>query len=302
MMNNKKQNALTISQLEKRFGDFKALKGVTFDLRQGEILGFLGPNGAGKSTTIRSIMGFSKYDAGEIAYFDRGVLSRPDTETQKNIAYAGADTGLYGDMSAAEHIRLVSGLRAVDQKDISTLVDMFGLDTKKRVEDLSSGNKQKLQLILALMSRAPITILDEPTTALDPLMQETLYKFLKQHRDAGNSILMSSHNLAEVQKVCDRVAVIRQGEIVAIEDIADIKAKRLYLIRVEFNKLPESLVNKIKVIKGVTLEKTKDNSLAIKVKGDIQEILRLLAPEQIRDIEVTHSPLEDLFMEYYINV
>lgn len=209
--------AIKIEDLKKYFGETKAVDGVSLEVNQGEIMGVLGPNGAGKTTTIRCLMDFLRPDAGSIEILGRDA-QKNSTQLKKEIGFLSGEVRFYEGWTGAEHIELIERLRGVSLLD-SHLGKRFNFDASKKVRNLSTGNKQKLGLILALMHQPQVLIMDEPTVGLDPLLQNSIYEILESEAARGTTIFMSSHNLREVERVCHRVAIIKQGQLVTVEPI-----------------------------------------------------------------------------------
>ncbi|MDL2287929.1 ABC transporter ATP-binding protein [Oscillospiraceae bacterium OttesenSCG-928-F05] len=223
--------AIEIRGLEKRYGKHIGIRNVTFSVDEGEILGFVGPNGAGKSTTIKSLMGFIFPDAGTATIC--GYNTAKDSKTIKAFTgYVPSEVRLYPSLSVGELLRRNAGFYSEDcGSETARLCSLFEIDTKKRFRELSSGNKKKVSIVCALMAGPRVIILDEPTNGLDPVMQKRLFEELHSRTQAGATVLLSSHNLAEVQEYCRRVAFIRDGTILAVTDLsADMEAAKLVTV------------------------------------------------------------------------
>lgn len=286
--------AIEIKNLKKYFGKTKAVDDISFDIEKGEVFGFLGPNGAGKTTTIRCMMDFIFPESGSISILDKD--SRKDSvELKKKIGYLSASESLYSHWTGNDHIQFLEQLNK-NSSTAKKLAQDFDLDLNKKTKNLSFGNKQKLALILALMHKPEILILDEPTVGLDPLLQNLIYKILQEYRDQGTTIFMSSHNLPEVEKICDRVAIIKNGKIVAIENIKSIQEKWLRTINIHFN---EKYNEKDFELKGIKILSQNEKHISFTAKGDVNEIINKIAKYKIKDIEITHASLEEIFMEFY---
>lgn len=282
--------AISFNNVSKRYPNGKGIFNVNLIVKAGEIYGFLGPNGAGKTTAIRTLMDFMRPDGGyiKVLNFDSKINS---VEIKKIIGYVPADKQMYDKLSGKEHVKLYSTNRI---NNAFSLAKRLKLDLKTPVKHLSSGNKQKLAVILALIGDPKILVMDEPTAGLDPLFQQEIYDILKEFKNNGGSVFLSSHNLPEVEKICDRVGVIKEGKIVAEKTMQDIRDMSIHIIDVHTkNKLS------IKKSKSVEITKHTDNHTILKVKGDLNTIIKQLAGQNITDLEVTHASLEDIFMEYY---
>lgn len=286
--------ALEIKNLKKYFGKTKAVDGISFNIAQGEIFGFLGPNGAGKTTTIRSIMNFYNLTSGKIKILD--LDSKKDSVLVKDkIGYLPADVRLYDNWTGKDHIVLLEKIHAKKSKAIE-LAKKLDLNLRIKFKNLSTGNKRKLGLVLALMFDPELIILDEPTAGLDPILQNVVYEILEDAQKSGATIFMSSHNLAEVERICHHVAIIRQGKLVAVEDIQALKNKRMHLVTARFNKKPTKSQF---TFDGVEIQEELPSGYILNVKGDINPLVKKLAGYDLRDLEITHASLEEVFLEFY---
>lgn len=286
--------AIKVDQLKKYFGKNKAVDGISFDVEKGEIYGFLGPNGAGKTTTIRCMMDFIRPKGGEVKIL--GLDAQKDTVALKSqIGYLSSEERLYDTWTGQDHINLLKRIRG-DSKRAKKLTTQFNLNPNLKIHHLSSGNKRKLSLILALMSEPEVLILDEPTAGFDPLLQNVIYDILREYRDRGRSVFMSSHNLAEIERICNRVAIIKQGKLVATESIQDLKKKKLYSIEVYFD---QKFNKKDFKLEGVKIVEEMPTGLIINVKGDVNPLIKKLNKYQLTDLEIKHAGLEEIFLEFY---
>lgn len=294
-------NVIEIKNLKKYFsargglgGKVKAVDDISFEVKKGEIFGFLGPNGAGKTTTIRCMMDFIRPTEGSISIL--GLDSRKDSvELKGKIGYLSGDTRLYDKWTGAEHIKFVECLRG-KSKNLKDLLKKLNFDPKLKFKHLSSGNRRKLGLILALMNDPEILIMDEPTLGLDPLLQNEIYEILEEMRGKGTTIFMSSHNLPEVEKVCDRAGIIKEGKLVGIETIEELGEKRLRRIEVRFaDKFNKSDFKS----DGVENVEEIADGLLLTVRGDINPVIQKIAQHKLHDLEISHATLEDVFLEFY---
>ena len=292
--------AIRIDNLKKHFPatlktkPVKAVDGITFEINKGECFGFLGPNGAGKTTTIRCIMNFLHPSDGKIEIL--GKDSRKDSVLLKSkIGYLPGNVRLNGAWSGEEHIRFVESIRGKSES-ARELAKKFDLDLSKKFKNLSSGNKQKLGLVLALMSEPEIIIMDEPTVGLDPLLQSLIYEVLEGLRKKGTTILISSHNLNEVERLCDRVGIIKEGKMVTVEPVAKLEGKRLHKIEVRFDdKFKKSEFD----IKGVENIEEISGGFIVTAGGDVNNIIKVIAKHKVTDLEITHASLEEVFLKFY---
>lgn len=286
---------ISVNNLKKYFGKTKAVDGISFEVNEGEIVGFLGPNGAGKTTTIRCLMDFLRPDEGKIEIF--GLDAQQNSEKLKrDIGHLSSESTLYSSWTGQEHIHFLEKIRGLSKLD-EELVEELKLDVLKKAGALSTGNKRKLGVILALMHQPKLLILDEPTLGLDPLLQNYIYEILKTHAAKGNTVFMSSHNLAEVEKICNRVIVLRNGKIVNVEKVSDLRAKKIYTIYAFFE---GDTPKKELTTDGAELIEEFSDGLALKVKGDIKPLLTKLSNyKNLKDLEIAHANLEEVFMEFY---
>jgi ABC-2 type transport system ATP-binding protein len=216
-------HVITITNLVKSYGSFRALDGLDLELRPGEVLGFLGPNGAGKSTTIRVLLGLLRADSGEVKLLG-GDPWRDARELHGRLAYVPGDVSLWPNLTGMEAINLLAGLRGpVDRKRRDELIDRFELNPRKKGRAYSKGNRQKVALVAALCGDVDLLLLDEPTSGLDPLMEATFQNCVEEATARGTSVLLSSHILAEVERLCDRVSIVRNGRTVESGTLADLR-------------------------------------------------------------------------------
>jgi ABC-2 type transport system ATP-binding protein len=287
------ETVIKVEKLKKAFGALEAVGGISFDVRKGEIFGFLGPNGAGKTTTIRCLMDLLRPDAGTVTIF--GLGARKDaSQLKKRIGYLPGEVSLYGGWTGQEHIRFVEKMSR-PSKIAERLVKEFDLDTKFKVKNLSSGNKQKLGLILALMKQPDLLILDEPTLGLDPLLQNKTYEILQEFAENGTTVFMSSHNLAEVERICWRVGIIKDGKLISVDSVRELKGKKIYNLTARFSQeAPEDFA-----MPGVEITKKMPGGVVLRIKGDINPVLEKLKQYELTDIEIAHESLEQVFLEFY---
>ncbi len=288
------KSIIIIKNLKKYFGKIHAVDDISLEIKKGEIFGFLGPNGAGKSTTIRCMMGFNKPTAGQITVFGHD-MSTDSVEAKKQIGYLPGNVKLYDAWTGSDHIKFFESIRG-KSSSVKSLIERFDFNANVKFRHLSSGNKQKLGLILALMNDPKLIVMDEPTVGLDPLLQNEIYKVLMEMCAAGSTIFISSHNLPEVERLCDRVAIIKDGKLVAVEDIKELGDKKLHKIEVRFgDKFNETEFK----ISGVDSIERISDGLIITVSGDLNKIFQIITKHKIIDCEVNHASLEDVFMKFY---
>ncbi|MBU5999655.1 MAG: ABC transporter ATP-binding protein [Lactococcus cremoris] len=285
-----------VKGLQKNFGQFQALKDVSFEVNAGEVLGYIGPNGAGKSATIRILLGIIRATQGKVQIFGKDVW-QDSIEIHKKIAYVPGDVYLWPNLSGGETIDLFLKLHgASNQEKRDQLIKKFDLNPKKKVRSYSKGNRQKIALIAALATEAELYIFDEPTSGLDPLMEAVFQEEVKALKAAGKAIILSSHILSEVEKLADRVAVIRKGEIVETGTLDDLRHLTRYQYKVE----TEQEAVGLKELSSVHDLQIKENEATFQADSDaIDEILNTLLLYGVKKLEATPPTLEDLFMRHY---
>jgi len=287
-------SVIEIKNLKKYFKETKAVDDISLKVEKEEIFGFLGPNGAGKTTTIRTMMDFIRPTSGSVTML--GLDAQKDTvELKKKVGYLSGELRLYKNWTGKEHIDFVRSLN--DGNDISDdIIKRFDFDPSRKVKTLSSGNRQKLGIIMAFMTKPELLIMDEPTNALDPLLQNETYDLIQEVAKQGTTVFMSSHNLAEVDRVCSQVAIIKQGKIVTTESIKNLKDKRLYTVTAHFaDSFDENQFN----IDGINITKQMQAGLIMNVKGDVNQVVQLLSQHKLKDLQIEHASLEDIFLEFY---
>jgi ABC-2 type transport system ATP-binding protein len=288
------KNVIEIKDLKKYFGKVHAVDGVSFEVKEGETFGFLGPNGAGKTTTIRTMMDFIRPTEGTISIF--GKDSKTDSvELKSMIGYLPGNVRLNANWTGFDHIKFVEGIRGKGHM-AETIAQKLDLDLSKKFRNLSSGNKQKLGIVLALMHSPKLLIMDEPTVGLDPLLQNEIYNMLAELKQKGTSIFISSHNLPEVERICDRVGIIKNGKMVAVETLKELSGKRLHRVEVRF----ESKVKSSEFdFDGVENIEEMPDGLIFSVGGNLNPVLQKLAKYKVTDLSISHADLEEIFLKYY---
>jgi len=282
--------------LTKSYGPVLALDGLQLTVEQGDIFGFLGPNGAGKTTTIRLLLDFIRPSSGRAEILGSDT-QRESLAVRRRVGYLAGDVSLYESMTGEGLLNLLDHLRGDGSlQHARRLADRLDLALHRRIGEHSSGMRQKLALVAALMPRPELLVLDEPTKGLDPLVQKELYAILKEERERGCTVFLSSHNLPEVEKVCNRVGIVRKGKLVAVEEVEAIKHKKVRLLTLTFSRpvARESLV-----MQGVEIRSLDGNHAELAVLGHVPDILRRLAELPIEDFEFPEATLEDTFMKFY---
>ena len=281
--------------LSKRYGHQFALKDLQLQVQQGEVLGYLGPNGAGKTTTIRLLLGMIAPTSGSASIFGLDVQQQAP-EVHKRLAYVPGEPNLWPSLTGQEVLALLGRVQGqVDVVYRDELIQRFDLDLSKKVRSYSKGNRQKVILIAALMTRADLLILDEPTSGLDPLMERTFRECMAEAKQRGQTILLSSHILSEVEALCDRVAILRAGELLEIGTLAEMRHLSALSVEATFDRSPPDVSH----VAGVSEVHVEDRTLHCQVSGSIQPLLSVLAAAGVRDFLSTRPSLEELFLAHY---
>ncbi len=284
----------------KKFGrEVIGAQEVSFTVYKGEIFGFLGPNGAGKTTTMRAILNYLHIQTGEITVL--GFDHKKDyIEIRKKIGYIPGELALYDNFTGAELIKYFNKFRPHKEEFLKELKDTFTVDLTQKIRTLSSGNKKQVGIILALASKPAFLLLDEPTSGLDPLITSRFHRIIKQLKSEGITIFLSSHNLSEVQAVCDRVAIIKDGKIILVEKIEDLKNKFLQNIKIVFSSNNSPNEKDFKSVQSiVSFEKSNNNAYRLKIKENIDELLSWLTGYDVERITIEDASLEEIFLHYY---
>ena len=287
---------ISVSDLSKYYGSVPGVEKISFDVSRGEIFGFLGPNGAGKTSTIRLLLDLLRPSSGQIKIFGRQIDTHSQ-EIREKCGYLPGSFAAYGDITGAEFLSFAASMRRTKTKIQSSLIDRFQLtqgDLAKKIKHLSLGMLQKIGIIQAFFHDPDLLILDEPTSGLDPLMQEEFYHLMRENQQDGKTIFFSSHNLPEVEKVCHRIAIIREGQLVALETLEGLKKKKLKRLRFSLNHAVPDLE-----LPGASLVEHKDLSYEFLVEGDMQMLLQRLSTLPIKDLTLPEADLEEVFMAYY---
>lgn len=283
--------------LTKFYGRSRGIIDVGLRVERGEIFGFLGPNGAGKTTTIRLLLDLIRPTRGHARVLGLDP-QRNGVEVRRRVGYLPGELALYPDLTGRQMVEYAAHLRGdVSQKEVARLADRLEVDLSRPIRTLSHGNRQKIGILLALMHRPELLILDEPTTGLDPLMQQVLYELLEEVRAEGRTVFFSSHVLPEVERLCDRVGILREGRLIAVESISGLKQKALRRIELYFDRPvePEMFRN----LPGVVEVRASGAVLHVALQGSVDPLLKAAAQHTVLNI-VTYEPnLEEMFLALY---
>lgn len=295
--NNEGEGVICIKNLVKYYGKIRGIEDFTLTVNKGEIFGFLGPNGAGKTTTIRLCLALISKTSGSITI--AGMDSHEDSvRIRKRVGYVPGDFGLIPNTRVRKYLEYLLSLKKCESRDrMKDLAARFDLDLKRKTSELSRGNKQKVGVVQAFMADQDIIILDEPTTGLDPLMQQEFYRLLKEEKKNGKTIFMSSHILAEAEAVCDRVAIIKEGRLKVVEEIESLKNKTGKVLAVEFR--TPAAIEEFN-LPGVSDIQVDDNILTLTVHENLDSVIKAVAAHNISNMNLKTYSLEQLFLRYYV--
>jgi ABC-2 type transport system ATP-binding protein len=289
-------NVIEIKNLTKTYGKARGISDISFSVEEGEIFGFIGPNGAGKSTTIRTLLSLIYPTSGSATIFGKDTV-RFAPEIKKEIGYLPSEVFYYDNMKVKDLLNYSASFYKKDcSKRIKELAEIMDLDLNKKIDDLSLGNKKKVGIVQGLLHEPKLIILDEPTSGLDPLMQQKFFELLEEENRKGATILFSSHILTEVQRLCNRVAIIKEGKIVTVEKISTLKENTYKKFRVETK---ETLAPYYFNLPGVNKLEVKGNLTSFLFKGNINEVMRKIAEIEITNLWIEEPDLEEIFMHYY---
>lgn len=281
--------------LTKYYGKSLGIKDVDLQVEEGEMFGFIGPNGAGKSTTIRLLMGLIYPTSGEAKLFGKDAIA-DGPEVRKRIGYLPSEIFYYDKMKVIDLLNYSASFYDKDcSKKIKELSDIMELDLNRRIEDLSYGNKKKVGIVQGLLHEPDLIILDEPTGGLDPLMQQRFFNIIKEANKKGATVFFSSHILGEVQELCNRVAIIKDGSIIEVQDIKILRENNYKKISI----LGDKLNKEVFLLNGVTKLIKDEDEISFFYKGDINEITKAISSIKVRDVNMEEPTLEEVFMHYY---
>ena len=281
--------------LTKWYGRQRGVEDVTFDVVEGEAFGFLGPNGAGKTTTIRLLLGFLRPTAGAVRVL--GMDAFDDAPAiHARVSYLGSDPGFLGELTGAEQLDYLGRLRGLPRRAWAPLAERLELDPTMRIKRLSRGNRQKIGVIAAFMGREPLLVLDEPTSGLDPIMQREFLALAAEARAQGRTMFLSSHNLVEVERACDRVAIIRSGRLAEVSTVGDLMGAHWRSVNLVLAAPPPRGAFELP---GVEVVATTGREVHLMVRGDVNALLARIAGLRVEDIAITTPDVEDLFLRLY---
>lgn len=288
-------NIIELNNLTKFYGKAKGIEDVSLEVKEGEIFGFIGPNGAGKSTTIRTLMGLIFPTSGVAKMFGEDVTTA-GPKIRSNIGYLPSEVFYYDKMKVKDLLNYTAGFYKKDcKKRMNELTEIMELDTSRRIEDLSYGNKKKVGIVQGLLHSPKLIVLDEPTSGLDPLMQKKFFDIIQEENKKGATVFFSSHILAEVQDMCNRVAIIKDGSIIKIEDIKTLREDNYKKITIRGEAIDPSKY----VMEGVTQVVDGEEELKFFYKGNINKMTKVIGSDALKDVLIEEPTLEEIFMHYY---
>ncbi len=297
-MPNASNPIIELNGLTKRYGDVVGIKGLSLQVFDGEIFALLGPNGAGKTTTIRLILDFIRPTSGNISVF--GLSPQTDgVAMRQRVGYLPGDFVTYNYMTGATVTEYLTNLRGTKPVKLDMLCERFKLDLSRKIADLSKGNRQKIGLVQAFMNDPDLLILDEPTSGLDPLLQHEFQEMLREEKEQGKTVFLSSHVMSEVEATCDRVCIIREGELVTTGTISELTGLSLWTVKIAFSEPIDATA--FDGLNGVTVNDRSERSCTLSVSGDgaMDGVIKTASKYDVVTFESEHASLEDAFLQYY---
>jgi ABC-2 type transport system ATP-binding protein len=279
------------------YGRHRGILDVDLRIEEGEVFGFLGPNGAGKTTAQRVLMDVIRPTAGVARMFGKDC-QKEGVAARDRVGYLPGELSLYENMKASQFFKMYFSLQKsnTDRRYWQTLAERLDLDTSRKIRELSRGNKQKVGVVAAFMSKPDLLILDEPTSGLDPLVQQTVMELVREANQAGSTVFFSSHILSEIQAVCDRVGIIREGQMVATERVQDMTRQQFKRLRINFATMPPADAFNQEGVKEITRD---EQGVLLEIRENLDQVLKTAAPFGITDIETIPVTLEEIFLAYY---
>ncbi|MBS7530935.1 ABC transporter ATP-binding protein [Hazenella sp. IB182353] len=289
-------NVIELKQLTKRYGRTRGIENLSFHVEEGEIFGFIGPNGAGKSTTIRTLLSLIYPTSGSATIFGKDTVKYAP-EIKKEIGYLPSEVFYYDNMKVKDLLKYSARFYKKDcHRRMVALADQLNLDLDRKIDDLSFGNKKKVGIIQGLLHEPRLIILDEPTGGLDPLMQQTFFEILRLENQKGTTILFSSHILSEVQKLCDRVAIIKEGQLVKVEKISELKANSHKKVEIETS---GEINERFFELSGINHVERGEHLTRFWFSGNMNTLLEQLTQLELMNLWIEEPDLEEIFMHYY---
>lgn len=292
------EQAIVLNELTKHYGKHRGINNLSFSVNQGEFFGFIGPNGTGKSTTIRTLMGLIRPTGGSASIFDLDCHSKASV-IARDVGYLPSENSYYENMKVRELLQYTADLYGMDCKTkMKELADRLNLDLSRKIADLSLGNKKKVGIVSAIMTSPKLIIMDEPTSGLDPLIQQAFYDILKEENSRGATVFFSSHVLSEVQKLCDRVAILKEGQLIGIQSIKELRESGYKKVSLSAK---EAIPRDFFDLSGIAnyAETADKTSVSFMYNGNITAIIDKLHLLHLDDVLLEEPSLEEIFMHYY---
>lgn len=292
------EQAIVLNELTKHYGKHRGINNLSFSVNQGEFFGFIGPNGAGKSTTIRTLMGLIRPTGGNASIFDLDCHSKASV-IARDVGYLPSENSYYENMKVRELLQYTADLYGMDCKTkMKELADRLNLDLSRKIADLSLGNKKKVGIVSAIMTSPKLIIMDEPTSGLDPLIQQAFFDILKEENSRGATVFFSSHVLSEVQKLCDRVAILKEGQLIGIQSIKELRESGYKKVSLSAK---EAIPRDFFDLSGIAnyAETADKTSVSFMYNGNITAIIDKLHLLHLDDVLLEEPSLEEIFMHYY---
>ena len=292
------EQAIVLNELTKHYGKHRGINNLSFSVNQGEFFGFIGPNGAGKSTTIRTLMGLIRPTGGSASIFDLDCHSKASV-IARDVGYLPSENSYYENMKVRELLQYTADLYGMDCKTkMKELADRLNLDLSRKIADLSLGNKKKVGIVSAIMTSPKLIIMDEPTSGLDPLIQQAFYDILKEENSRGATVFFSSHVLSEVQRLCDRVAILKEGQLIGIQSIKELRESGYKKVTLSAK---EAIPRDFFHLSGIAnyAETADKTSVSFMYNGNITAIIDKLHLLHLDDVLLEEPSLEEIFMHYY---
>ena len=291
------ENIIGVKNLTKTYGKNRGIIDINLDVHRGEVFGYLGPNGAGKTTTIRLLLDFIRPSSGSATIF--GLDTRQSSvAVHRRLGYLPGELAVYSDLTGEEFLKYIANLRGdIDWHFVDGLVKRLEADLKRKLRTLSHGNRQKIGLIQAFMHQPELVMLDEPTTGLDPLMQQEFYRLVEEAKARGGTVFLSSHIIPEVERVCDRVGIIREGRLVAVETIDALKSRAARRLEIHFaGPVDKSIFASLPGIRELKID---NNILSCSIIGSLDTLIKTAARYEVVNVISRETSLEDVFLTYY---
>ncbi len=288
-------DVIEVVDLTKSYGSRRGIVDVGFSVGEGEVFGFLGPNGAGKTTTIRVLLGILRPNGGHASIYGHDVWTDAPA-VHRRVAFVGSDPGYLGELTAGEQLDYIAALRGLARGAWRPVAERLELDPTVQIRRLSRGNRQKVGVVAAFMGDAPLLVMDEPTSGLDPLMQREFLALVSEVRGTGRTVFLSSHNLPEVERSCDRVAIIREGRIVEISSVTDLLASHWRSVHLVLAEQPPAGAFDLPNVEVVNASA---RDIHLMVRGDVNPLLRRIAALDVRDVSIATLEIEDVFLRFY---